>query len=62
VKLKKLPKKQKKKNNKSVFESAVYVETQTPAKNANGLVSIEIGSGTIVTGDFSSIIWANGPY
>ena len=40
----------------------VYVETQTPATNANGLVTIEIGSGTPVTGTFASINWSNGPY
>jgi hypothetical protein len=42
--------------------TAVYVETQTPTTNANGLASIEIGGGTIVSGNFSSISWANGPY
>ena len=42
--------------------TAVYVETQTPTSNANGLVSIEIGGGTMVSGDFSTIDWANGPY
>ena len=40
----------------------VYVETQRQTTNANGLVSLEIGSGTIVTGVFSAINWANGPY
>ena len=40
---------------------AVYVETQTPTTNANGLVSIEIGEGT-TSYDFSNIDWANGPY
>src|SRR6056297_640938 len=40
----------------------VYVETQTPTTNANGLVSIEIGTGTVVNGDFAAIDWADGPY
>lgn len=42
--------------------TAVYVETQTPTSNTNGLVSVEIGSGTVLSGSFSSINWANGPY
>lgn len=42
--------------------TAVYVETQTPTTNANGLVSIEIGGGTVGSGNFSTIDWANGPY
>jgi len=46
----------------SASGTAVYVETQTPTTNANGLVSIEIGAGTVVSGDFNSIDWANGPY
>lgn len=41
---------------------AVYVETQTPTTNANGLISIEIGAGTLVSGDFTTINWANGNY
>jgi hypothetical protein len=39
-----------------------YAETQTPTTNANGLVSIEIGAGTVISGIFSAIDWANGPY
>ena len=39
-----------------------YVETQTATTNANGLVSLEIGTGTAVTGTFATINWANGPY
>jgi uncharacterized protein (TIGR02145 family) len=42
--------------------TAVYEETQTPTSNANGLVSIAIGGGTKVSGDFDKINWANGPY
>jgi hypothetical protein len=42
--------------------TAIYVETQTVSTNANGLVSIEIGAGTIVKGTFATINWANGPY
>src|SRR6187551_2790049 len=41
---------------------AVYVERQTPATNANGLVSVEIGAGEVVSGNFGSIDWANGPF
>ena len=40
----------------------VYVETQVPTANANGLVTIEIGGGTVVSGNFATINWANGPY
>ena len=46
----------------SVSGTAVYVETQTPTSNANGLVSIEIGAGTVVSGTFASIDWSAGPY
>jgi uncharacterized protein (TIGR02145 family) len=42
--------------------TAVYVETQTPTSNTNGLVSLEVGAGTVVSGTFASINWANGPY
>ena len=40
----------------------VYVETQTPTTNANGLVSIEIGGGTPVTGAFAEIGWSTDTY
>lgn len=46
----------------SAVGTAVYVETQTPSTNANGLVSIEIGTGTPVTGTFAGINWGAGPY
>lgn len=41
--------------------SIVYEETQTPVTNANGLVSIQIGTGNS-SSDFSDIYWGEGPY
>ena len=46
----------------SASGTAVYVETQSPTTNANGLISIKIGDGTVQSGDFTNIEWANGPY
>ncbi|MBU0486802.1 MAG: DUF1566 domain-containing protein [Bacteroidetes bacterium] len=40
----------------------VFVETQTPTTNANGLIRLEIGTGVVVTGSFASIDWSAGPY
>lgn len=42
----------------SATGTVVYTETHTPATNANGMVSIEIGGGT----GFNTINWANGPF
>ena len=46
----------------STTGSAVYLETHIPISNANGLVSMEVGGGTVVNGNFSTIDWSNGPY
>ncbi len=46
----------------SEFGSAKYVETHAVTTNVNGLVTLEIGTGTIVTGNFLNIDWADGPY
>ncbi len=46
----------------SVSGLAVYVETHSCTSNANGLVTLEIGAGTIVSGNFSLIDWSDGPY
>ena len=46
----------------SEFGAAVYVETQQATTNENGLTTIEIGGGTVVTGGFDSINWSAGPY
>jgi hypothetical protein len=40
----------------------VYVETQTPTTNENGLVSISVGGGTVDYGNFADINWADGTY
>ena len=42
--------------------SVVYQETFNSLTNGNGLVSIEIGGGTLVSGNFSTINWASGSY
>jgi uncharacterized protein (TIGR02145 family) len=42
--------------------AAVFVETQEVTTNINGLVSLQIGNGNAVTGTFSGIDWAAGPY
>jgi hypothetical protein len=46
----------------SASGTSVYSETQTTTTNSNGLISIEIGGGRVVSGTFTSINWANGPY
>ena len=46
----------------SIYGVSVYVETHNTTTNANGLVSIEIGNGTIESGDFTTIDWANDIY
>jgi hypothetical protein len=42
--------------------TVVFSETQTATTNSNGLVSLQIGMGTVVTGTFACIDWAAGPY
>ena len=46
----------------SVVGAPVYTEIHTVATNLNGLVSLEIGTGTIISGNFAAINWTNGPY
>ncbi len=41
---------------------AVYCETHRQTSNANGLLTLVIGEGTIVGGDMAAIDWADGPY
>ncbi len=44
--------------------SVVYQEifNPNPVTNNNGLLTLEVGGGIPITGAFSSINWANGPY
>ena len=46
----------------SVSGDAVYVETQAPTTNDNGLFSIEIGAGAVISGSLTTIDWSEGPY
>jgi hypothetical protein len=46
----------------SATGTVVYSESQTATTNTNGLVSIQIGSGSVLSGNFSTIDWSNGPY
>ena len=46
----------------SASGSNVYEETYSPTTNAYGLVNLQLGTGTVQSGTFSSIDWGNGPY
>lgn len=42
--------------------AAVYSERLTGNTNTNGLITLEIGSGTVLTGTFNTINWSTGSY
>ena len=46
----------------SATGTAVYQETFAPTTNAYGLVNLELGTGTVVSGVFANIDWSAGPY
>jgi hypothetical protein len=48
----------------STTGSVIFSETYSPAPqtNANGLLTVEIGTGTASVGSFDGINWSNGPY
>ncbi|WP_269227346.1 hypothetical protein [Flavobacterium eburneipallidum] len=46
----------------TVTGTNVYQETHSVTTNSNGLVSLEIGTGRIIIGNFSTIAWEKGPY
>ena len=46
----------------SIGGTTVYSETFSPTTNAYGLVNLQIGNGTVVSGTFANIDWSAGPY
>jgi hypothetical protein len=42
--------------------TVVYSETQAPTTNEFGLINLQIGSGTVVTGTIQNINWGSGPF
>jgi hypothetical protein len=42
--------------------TAVYVETHAETTNANGLLTLQVGAGSVQSGTFASIDWSLGPY
>ncbi|MCK4465409.1 MAG: hypothetical protein KAU83_06835, partial [Bacteroidales bacterium] len=46
----------------SISGTSVYVETFTPTTNEFGLINLNIGTGTVVSGDFTTIDWSSDTY
>ena len=46
----------------SISGSAVYGETHTKTTDASGLISLQIGNGTTLSGVFANIAWGNSPH
>jgi uncharacterized protein (TIGR02145 family) len=42
--------------------TAVYVETHSKTSNVNGLLTLEVGTGSVTSGTFTTINWSQGPY
>jgi len=42
--------------------NVVFSETHSPSTNTNGLITIQVGSGTNISGNINVINWANGPF
>jgi hypothetical protein len=42
-----------------VYQEIYY---PNPVTNINGLVTLEIGNGLVLSGDFAAINWSDGPY
>lgn len=46
----------------SASGNAVYSESHVATTNANGLITVNIGGGSVLHGSFSGIDWSDGPY
>ena len=46
----------------SITGNMVYSETHTKTTDASGLISLQIGNGTVLSGVFSAILWGNAAY
>jgi uncharacterized protein (TIGR02145 family) len=46
----------------SLTSTLVYSETHTKTTDASGLISLQIGNGTVINGEFSSILWGKAAY
>ena len=44
-----------------VSGTVVYMETQTAVTNTNGLITLQIGGGNVLSGNFATIDWSDGP-
>ena len=46
----------------SATGNAVYSESHMATTNANGLITVNIGGGSVLHGTFADIDWSDGPY
>jgi len=46
----------------SITGNTVYSETHGKTTDASGLISLQIGNGTLINGAFSAILWGNAAY
>ena len=46
----------------SLTSTLVYSEIHTKTTDASGLISLQIGNGTVISGAFSTILWGNAAY
>lgn len=45
-----------------VSGTVVYMEMQTAVTNTNGLITLQIGGGNVLSGNFATIDWSDGPF